>query len=266
MRVALRIAYDGSKFYGFQRQPDVKTVEGELINALNKLGIIGSPREAQFQGASRTDRGVSAFFNVVAFNTTNLKLIQPRILNHHLYDMWVLGIAEVPEDFHPRFHAEGKTYRYYLPDEGFDFNAMKDCGRLFLGKHNFSNFARLEKGKNPVRRITHLEILKQEDILVIEVSGESFLWEMVRRMVMALKLCGLGLLGKDDIKNMLEVTTERKIPPAPAENLVLWEIKYENVKFKIDEYSVEKAKKEFFERFSRAIVRATFFRDFYRSL
>lgn len=266
MRIALKIAYDGSKFYGFQRQPDVRTVEGELLNALGKLGIIGDPREARFQGASRTDRGVSAFFNVVAFNTENPKLTEPRILNHQLRDVWVLGTAEVPDDFHPRFYAKGKTYRYYLPDEGFDVGAMRDCGRLFLGEHNFSNFARLEKGKNPVRRITDLKILKKNDILMIEISGESFLWEMVRRIVTALKLYGLGVIGKEGIKEMLELKVERKLPPAPAENLVLWKIEYENLRFEIDGYSLEKAKREFFERYSLAAVRASLFRDFYAAL
>ncbi len=266
MRIALKIAYDGSKFYGFQRQPDVRTVEGELLNALRKLGVIGDPKEARFQGASRTDRGVSAFFNVVAFNTENPKLAVPRILNHQLRDVWVLGIAEVPEDFHPRFYARGKTYRYYLLDEGFDIDAMRDCGFLFMGEHNFSNFARLERGKNPVRRITDLKIAKQNDIVVIEISGESFLWEMVRRIVTALKLCGLGVLGMNEIREMLELKVKRKLPPAPAENLVLWKIEYENLRFEIDRYSLEKAKKEFFERYKLAAVRASLFRDFYAGL
>ncbi|WP_456394037.1 tRNA pseudouridine(38-40) synthase TruA [Thermococcus sp.] len=266
MRIALKIAYDGSKFYGFQRQPDVRTVEGELLKAIRKLGVIGDPREAGFQGASRTDRGVSAFFNVVAFNTENPKLAVPRILNHQLRDVWVLGIAEVPEDFHPRFYARGKTYRYYLPDEGFDIDSMRDCGCLFIGEHNFSNFARLERGKNPVRRITNLRIMKQNDITVIEISGESFLWEMVRRIVTALKLCGLGILGMNEIREMLELKVKRKLPPAPAENLVLWKIEYENLRFEIDGYSLEKAKKEFFERYKLAAVRASLFRDFYAGL
>ncbi len=266
MGIALRVAYDGSKFHGFQRQPDVRTVEGELIGTLKKLGIIRNLREARFRGASRTDRGVSAFFNVVSFNTENLALVQPRILNHYLHDIWVLGTAKVSNDFHPRFHAKGKTYRYYLPDEDFDLDAMKKCSRLFLGEHDFSNFARLEKGRNPVRKITRLEIFKQNDIITIEISGESFLWEMVRRIITALKLCGLGLLEREEVKDMLELKTYRKIPPAPAENLVLWEIKYENLKFEIDKYSLEKAKKEFFEKFSGAIIRAAVFRDFYRGL
>ncbi len=266
MRIALKIAYDGSKFYGFQRQPEVRTVEGEIIRALQKLGIIETPDKARFRGASRTDRGVSAFCNVVSFNTENPKLAQPRILNHHLKDIWVLGAAQVSEDFHPRFHARGKTYRYYLPDEGFDLRLMEECGRLFLGEHDFSNFARLEKGKSPVRRITKLEILKKDDIIVIEISGESFLWEMVRRIVTALKLCGLGVFSVDEIGAMLELEVSRKIPPAPAENLVLWEIKYENLNFDIDRYSLEKARKEFFERYSFAAVRASLFRDFYTAL
>ena len=268
MRVALKIAYDGTKFSGFQRQPQpqLRTVEGEIIKALQKLNLIESPEKANFKGASRTDRGVSAFGNVVAFNTENPKLAHPRILNHHLRDVWVLGIAQVPSNFHPRFWAKSKIYRYYLVDEGFDVDVMKECGRLFVGVHDFSAFARLEKSKNPVREITRLEITPKGDIVIIEIEGKSFLWEMVRRIVTALKLCGLGVIGAEEIRKMLSGKTEKKLPPAPPENLVLWEIKYDSVNFQIDEYSLKRIGREFFERFSYALVRASIFKDFLSSL
>ncbi|RLF90321.1 tRNA pseudouridine(38-40) synthase TruA [Thermococci archaeon] len=266
MRIALKVAYDGTKFFGFQRQKSVKTVEGELIRALQKLDIIKGPRENNFKGASRTDRGVSAFGNVVSFDTENLKLVQPRILNHHLKDIWVLGIAGVGEDFHPRYSAEGKIYRYYMVDEGFDLNAMKRCSKLFIGTHNFSNFARLEQFKNPVRTLDDIKISKKGKLVVLEFSGESFLWEMIRRIVTALKMCGISCLSEGEIEDMLNLKVDRKLPPAPAENLVLWEIKYPSLRFEIDESSVEKAKREFFERFSRAFLRAALFEEWLNAL
>lgn len=266
MRIALKIAYDGSKFYGFQRQPGLKTVEGEIIRVLQKLNLIESPEKANFKGASRTDKGVSAFGNVVAFNTENLKLAQPRILNHHLRDVWVLGIAQVPDDFHPRFWAKSKIYRYYLVNEGFDVEAMRECAKLFVGTHDFSAFAKLEKFKDPIREVSRLEIIPRGEVIVIEIEGKSFLWEMVRRIVSALKLCGLGVIGVEDIRRMLEGKMDKKLPPAPPENLFLWEIKYDKVSFQVDEYSIKKIREEFFERFSHALVRASIFREWLSSL
>ncbi|WP_456421263.1 tRNA pseudouridine(38-40) synthase TruA [Thermococcus sp.] len=262
MKLALRVAYDGTAFYGFQRQPGVRTVEGELIRVLTKLHIIENPVENDFKGASRTDRGVSAFFNVVSFVPGERgDLARPEVLNHHLSDVWVLGVAEVPNDFHPRFWAREKTYRYYLINEGFDLSRMLECAELFVGTHDFSAFSRLEPCRDPVREVTSLEILPKNGYYVVEIKGKSFLWEMVRRIVNALRFCGLGLLEKEEVKEMLEGIYTKKIPPAPAENLLLWHIEYPGIEFKIDEKGLKKAKRDLFERYSRALARAALFGD-----
>ena len=262
MKLALRIAYDGTAFYGFQRQPDVRTVEGELIRVLKKLKIVESPEENDFKGASRTDRGVSAFFNVVSFiPSERADLARPEVLNHHLRDVWVLGVSEVPEEFHPRFWARSKTYRYYLVNEGFDLERVLECARLFEGTHDFSAFARLEPGRDPVREVSSLRVLPRNGYYVIEVTGKSFLWEMVRRIVNALRFCGLGLLEPEEIREMLSGKYRKKVPPAPPENLVLWHIEYPGIKFKTDDRGLAKAKRDLFERYSRALTRAALFGD-----
>jgi tRNA pseudouridine38-40 synthase len=262
MRFALRIAYDGSAFYGFQRQLDVRTVEGELIKALTKLGIIQDTESSAFKGASRTDRGVSAFFNVVAFNVADRPdLVRAEVLNHHLRDVWVLGVAEVPEDFHPRFWASSKTYRYYLVNEGFDLAKMNDCARLFVGTHDFSAFARLEPGKDPQREITRIEIMERPGYYILEIEGKSFLWEMARRMVNAIRFCGLGIMEPAEIERALEGNYTKKIPPAPPEGLILWHIEYPGIEFKVDERGLKKARRDLFERYSRALTRAALFGD-----
>ncbi len=267
MRLALRIAYDGTAFYGFQRQPNLRTVEGELIRALRKLGIIADPASSKFKGASRTDRGVSAFFNVVAFDPVKGKenLATPEVLNHHLRDVWVLGRAQVPDDFHPRFAAGSKTYRYYLVDEGLEAGTMIECAKLFEGTHDFSAFARLEPGRNPVRKVNSIELMQRRGYYVIEVTGESFLWEMVRRIVNAIRFCGLGLLKPFEVAEMLSGKYERKIPPAPPENLVLWRIEY-GIQFEASEKALKKAKEDLFSRYSRALVRAVLLGDWLISL
>ncbi|WP_297062134.1 tRNA pseudouridine(38-40) synthase TruA [Thermococcus sp.] len=262
MKLALRIAYDGTAFYGFQRQPNLRTVEDELIRVLKKLKIIESPEENDFKGASRTDRGVSAFFNVVSFiPSERADLVRPEVLNHHLRDTWVLGVSEVPDDFHPRFWARSKTYRYYLVNEGFDLERVLECARLFEGTHDFSAFARLEPGRDPVREVNSLRVLPRKGYYLIEVTGKSFLWEMVRRIVNALRFCGLGLLEPEEIRKMLSGNYKKKIPPAPPENLVLWHIEYPGIEFKTDERGLAKAKRDLFERYSRALTRAALFGD-----
>lgn len=266
MRIALKIAYDGTRFYGFQRQPDLRTVEGDIIKVLKKLRIIEDVREANFKGASRTDRGVSAFGNVIAFDTAKPELTEPRILNHHLRDIWILGKAEVPEDFHPRFWAKNKIYRYYLFDDGIDVTKLKACAKVFLGEHDFSNFAHLEEFKNPVREVNRIDVFSRGRIIVVEIEGKSFLWEMARRIVTALKLCSLGVLSIKDVELMLKEKVGKKLPPAPPENLVLWEVVYEGIKFKKDAYAIEKVKREFLEGFRKYLTKSAILEDWLISL
>jgi len=267
-KLALRVAYDGTAFYGFQRQPGVRTVEDELIRVLEKLGIIQNPKDSDFKGASRTDRGVSAFFNVISFIPTPEKayLATPKVLNHHLKDIWVMGGAEVPQEFHPRFMAREKTYRYYLIDMGHDGEIMEECARIFVGTHNFSAFARLEPGKDPIREVTSVRIIHRQGYYLIEVSGKSFLWEMVRRMVSAISYCGLGLLSPEEIGEMLSGKFKKKVPPAPPENLVLWRIDYEGITFDTDEEGLKKARRDLFSRYSYTLSRAALFGDWLISL
>ncbi len=262
MKLALRIAYDGTAFYGFQRQPDVRTVEGELLRILTRLGIIKDVESSDFKGASRTDRGVSALFNVVSFVPGGrADLARPEVLNHHLRDVWVLGFSEVPEEFHPRFWAVSKTYRYYLVNEGFERGKMEECAELFVGEHDFSAFARLEPGKDPIREVTRVEIEERQGYYVIEIEGKSFLWEMARRMVNAIRFCGLGILEPAEIRRMLNGEYTKKVPPAPPEGLILWRIDYPGLSFRTDEKGLRKAKRDLFERYSRALTRAALLGD-----
>jgi len=266
MKLALRIAYDGTAFYGFQRQPNVRTVEGELIRVLTRLGIIENVKDSGFLGASRTDRGVSAFFNVVSFFPHRREdLVRPDVLNPNLRDVWVLGVAEVPDDFHPRFWAVSKTYRYYLIDEGFDLNAMMRCAKLFEGRHDFSAFTRLEPGKDPVREITRIEISRRKGYYVVEVTGKSFLWEMVRRIVNALRFCGLGVMDSKEVEGMLKGRAKRKVPPARAESLMLWRIVYNGVNFACDS-DLDEIRRQVFERYSVSMSRAAMLGDWLVSL
>jgi tRNA pseudouridine38-40 synthase len=229
-RWALKVCYAGGGFSGSQRQPDLRTVEGEFLTAFDKLNI----KYSGFKAAGRTDRGVSALGAVFAL-TAETGLIRPRILNSKLpSDIRVLAVQEVGRDFNPR-HARERVYKYFLADIGFDLELMKTAAKLFIGEQSFHNFS-VSDDRNPVRRITGVEVEKKEGVLILTFSGESFLWQMVRRMTTALGMAGRGEISQAEIIGMFNPDVKRKIPPSPPENLVLWDTFY-SFKFTSEKYS-----------------------------
>ncbi len=231
MRYAVKLYYDGGGFHGSQVQPDVRTVEGEFLKALTTLKI----EFKDFQAAGRTDRGVSALCNVFAF-TTDSELIKPRILNAQLpNDIRVLGVKSVSDGFNPRREAIERVYKYFLFSNGYDLESIERGMRLFEGEHSFHNFAVLD-GKNPVRKIINCDLTRKGEILILTFCGESFLWQMIRRMVTALKLIGKGEMEVEELVGYFDPEFERKVAPSEAECLILWEVKY-GFEFEEEEYS-----------------------------
>lgn len=241
MRVALKVYYDGRNFFGSQRQPDKRTVEGELLKSLKTLSI----DVENLKSTSRTDRGVSALGNVIALSS-NSKIIPSAVNSPLTEDIRVLAAREVDDDFNPRYEALGKTYKYFLHDEGYSIPKMKKASKEFIGWHGFHNFARLDE-RNPIRNIKEIEIEKSGDFLIISITGESFLYQMVRRMANALKMVGADLMPPENIKRLLRTDYKNSIYPLPAENLVLWSVDYP-FEFEHDEYSVKRLKKDILKR------------------
>ena len=130
MRIALKFAYDGNKFYGYARQPNLKTVEEELIKALIKHGIIEDTQDSIFRSASRTDKNVSAFGNVIAFNTTSSKKSILQELSDESKDIIVFGVKDVESDFNPRY-AKYRHYCYYLNVKDLDENKIISASSAF---------------------------------------------------------------------------------------------------------------------------------------
>jgi tRNA pseudouridine38-40 synthase len=223
-RVAVRVAYDGRAFRGSQRQPDVRTVEGELLAALAKLGALDAPEAARFQCASRTDKGVSAAGNVVAFDTGfRLDALLPA-LGAGVEDAWPYALAEVPADFEAR-RARSRRYVYFLPGAGLEVARLDEALQRFVGTHDFRSFARLEPGVDPVRRVTRIAARPQGAWLAIEVEGESFLWNQVRRIVEASRRVAAGEAPLEDIDRGLR--GERvELGTAAAEGLVLASVEH----------------------------------------
>ncbi|MCS7144040.1 MAG: tRNA pseudouridine(38-40) synthase TruA [Archaeoglobaceae archaeon] len=228
MKYAIKVAYFGDNFFGSQFQPNCRTVAGEILKALRSLGI-----NSKLSFAGRTDAGVHALGQVVAFNS-DFK-ITPRMLNSELPDdITAWASCEVPESFNPR-KANIRVYSYVFYDENYDFLAIEKAVKLLCGTWDFSNFTKGYKGGR--RTIYRAEIIKSGDFIIFEIEGNAFTWNMVRCIATALKLIGSGK-DLDWFKKMLNPAEHReRVQPAPASGLLLKDVKYEGIKFEIDEYA-----------------------------
>jgi tRNA pseudouridine38-40 synthase len=222
VRLAFRVSYLGSRFFGSQMQAQSRTVEGEFIAACQRLCLFSDWRQAGFQSSGRTDRGVHARGQVVAFTTDAPDRAIATINLQLPPDLWCSAYAEVPAEFHPRYDAKSRTYRYYFSDTPIETEEMKKASRHFSGTHDFSNFARV-KDKNPLRNILGIRIADEDGFLYLEVTAESFLWHQVRCMATALLRVGTGEAGAGCILRYFREEIDKPLSPAPAEGLVLWD-------------------------------------------
>jgi len=242
MRLVLQFAYDGTAFHGYARQPQVKTVEGDVISLLIKHGFIEDAVQSVFRSASRTDKGVSALCNVVAFNTDTSPRKLVRTLSKEPSDILFYGAAKVNNSFYPR-HAQARSYRYYLKKQTIDSDMILTSASLFTGEHNFSNFARMESFKDPVRVIYNIAVTETDSFFVIDFYAQTFLWHQIRKMMAAIEKIARGDLAKEHLVDALH-NPEKPIDfgLAPPEPLILMNIVYDitfgydmNVREKVNE-------------------------------
>lgn len=237
MRFALKVFYDGRNFHGSQVQPGKRTVEGELLKA---LAACGAGVEG-FQGAGRTDRGVSALGNVYAVSTD--VSLSARALNSNLpSDVRVLAVKAVHDYFKPRKEAVERVYKYFLRVEGLDVEAMRRAAQLFEGEKSFHSFCKTSS-RSTTRRLRRVVLKEKECFLVIIYVGDSFLWQMVRRITTALTMVGSGELSVEELQRYFEPSHKGKLPPATPENLVLWNVRYA-FDFEPEKYSLQRFRKE----------------------
>jgi len=227
MRLVIKFAYDGRKFHGYARQPNLKTVEGELIKSLVKYGFIEDTKESFFRSASRTDKNVSALCNVVAFNTDTSKKIILQTLSTEFSSIPIYGIKDVEAEFNPRY-AKLRHYRYYLPVANLDIEKIISASACFTGEHDFSNFAKLEPLKDPIRTIDNIIFTLEDDFLIVDFYAQTFLWHQIRRVISALIKIGNDKLEKEQIIEVLD-NPDKKVDfgLAPAEPLILKDIVYD---------------------------------------
>lgn len=229
-RAAVKTAYDGRLFAGSQRQPDLPTVEGEIIKTLKKINAIENERSSRFRAASRTDRGVSALGNVFAFDTEFRKDELLRAMNSVAKNIYFYAVAETPTNFSPR-RAKARWYRYWLSKTGVDIDLMMKCARLFEGKHDFRNFCRYD-GRSTLRTISKIAVSECDNYIAIDFIARDFLWNMVRKIVQSMMMVASGRAVIDDVNRALggEIID---FGIAPAENLILMDVLYD-VAFKAE--------------------------------
>ncbi len=242
MRIAIKFAYNGMSFQGYARQPKLKTVEGEIIDLLIENNIIKDAKESKFRSASRTDKGTSAIGNVIAFNTSIKKDFIFKKLKNTKKDILFYGIKNVEEEFFPRY-AKLRVYSYYLKKQDYGIKKIIDVASIFIGEHNFSNFARIELDKNPVRTIENIVFVEDEYYFIINFYAQTFLWHQIRRIISAIDKFGTGKLKKEEIENAI-INPNKKVDfgLAPAEPLVLKDVVYD-FKFDYEKEYLKKLKK-----------------------
>lgn len=248
MRIALKFAYDGRKFHGYARQPQLKTIEGEIIKTLVKHGFIEDTKESRIRSASRTDKGVSALNNVIAFNTDSSKEHIFQELKDDLTDILVYGIKDVEPDFYPRY-AKRRTYRYYLKNKNLEIDKVLSAAASFAGEYDFSNFARVEEFKDPVRTIDNIVVTNQDDFLIVDFYAQTFLWNQVRKIVSAIQKMGIGKIEKEQIIEALHNPNKKvDFGLASAEPLILRDVVYDF------EFECDKKLVDSLEEFEKNIV------------
>ena len=243
-RVMMRVAYDGTDYCGWQLQPGAPTIEGVLNEKLSEL--LGE--EITVTGASRTDSGVHSLGNVAVFDT-NTRIPAEKIsyaLNQRLPDdIVVQQSCEVPDDWHPRHCNSRKTYEYRILNRTFrdptrrsdtyfyyyplNVEAMQQAAAKLEGTHDFQSFcAAGTQAKTTVRTIYSCEVAKNGDLITIRVTGNGFLYNMVRIIAGTLIKVGAGDIAPGEITAILEAC-DRSVagPTAPAHGLTMIGIIYE---------------------------------------
>ena len=233
MRYAVKLTYDGRFSHGFARQPTLQTIEGDLLSFLLKNQIITSIEEAGFRYASRTDKGVSAFGNVIALTSDTKENEILASINEHSH-FFAYSIQKVSDEFFPRY-AQRRAYRYYLHKDLIEHDELLQALSLFTGEHDMSNFARIEDGKNP-NRIIDTIIVHEEggNWFCIDLYAPTFLWHQVRRIIAAIIKVGQHKIAMQNIKDALEhpdLTVDFGL--APADHLILLDVYYKQIEFPI---------------------------------
>lgn len=242
--IKLKIAYDGSRYYGWQRLKDNKqTIQGKLESVISEM----VQSYTEIIGSGRTDAGVHAKGQIANFHTESTMTLEEmhHYINKYLpQDIVVKEILQAPDRFHSRYHAKSKKYTYYvwnhfthspfhrkysyhLPEE-LDMPLMQEAATKFIGTHNFIGFSSLKKAKkSTIRTIDELSISSKNDLMSFTFVGDGFLYNMIRIIMGSLLEIGLH---KKELSHIDEVFQENIRSKAgitmPPQGLFLEEVYY----------------------------------------
>jgi tRNA pseudouridine38-40 synthase len=244
MQILLTVAYDGTNYAGWQRQDNAVAVQEKIEGALAQL----LAREVTLRAASRTDAGVHALGQRAAFFAPDLKIPTenlPLVLNSLLpEDISILAAESTCENFHPQFDAKQKKYIYNfynapLPNplarkysafvsENLNFSDMQKAAKFFIGKHDFAAFcAKGSSAKTTVREIFFCSVEREKNFITLTVTGNGFLYNMVRIIAGTILYAGLGKIPHDSIPQIIAAKDRTKAGKTmPPQGLVLAEVMY----------------------------------------
>lgn len=257
MNYKLVIAFDGGRYQGWQKNKNAKETIQHRID-MHLSSILGE--EISIQGSGRTDKGAHAKGQVANFKTK--QRINPGKLLHDLNkslpeDISVLSISKVDDQFHSRFSAKSKTYVYTIwkvfarekplfqrkyvyaltediveaickKVKAIDVEIMKEASQVFIGEHDFKGFSSDKTKKSTIRKIERIDIEEDDQKIVIRITGDGFLYNMVRIMVGTLVEVGLGVRAKESIEAIFESKDRNQAGyTVPAQGLCLESVDFE---------------------------------------
>lgn len=255
VNVLIKIEYDGTDFRGWQIQPGLRTVQGEIEHVLKYI----AGHDIHIHGTSRTDAGVHALGQCATFDWDSNMPVEklPEVMNRRFGaggegrsgapgDIRIISAEVMPGDFHARYSCRGKTYRYVIDKTGdifvrnrafqypgaaeLDTDAMRRAAAHIVGTHDFKCFE--TAGGTPrettVRTVSRLDITEDESSVVIEITGDGFLYNMVRIITGTLVEVGAGKKSSGDLPGIIESRSRANAGfTAPPQGLYLKEIYFE---------------------------------------
>ena len=242
VRVKCIVSYDGSKFYGFQIQNKLRTVQGEIQKALKKI----CEEEVTIHASGRTDAKVHGNKQVFHFDTSRQMPEKQwkRAINHFLpNDIYILDSLFVSEDFHSRYSATKKEYHYLLSTNEYspfetnyiyqygrplDLELMKDAASIFIGEHDFASFCSYDQYGNTIRELYKILIEDNNGIITFTIVGNGFGRYMVRHIVGGLIQVGAKRITKKRLQELLDSKGKEKcLFKAKPQGLYLYEVFYD---------------------------------------
>ncbi|MDF1677287.1 MAG: tRNA pseudouridine(38-40) synthase TruA [Legionellaceae bacterium] len=249
MRIALIIEYDGSQFHGWQSQPGLRTVQGVLEQALSQV----ANQDTRVVYSGRTDTGVHATHQVVHFDTSTARNVRAWVHGTNALlpkDVCVKWGQEIADDFHARYSALSRRYRYVIYNAAIrqsllqgnvtwqsrrlDSNLMHEASQILLGEHDFTSFRAVHcNAKTPVREVQAIQVFRRGDLVILDITANAFLHHMVRNIAGVLMAVGQSRHEVNWVEDVLQAKDRRLgAETAPPYGLYLVNVSYPE-KFKL---------------------------------